>query len=150
MTVFNVAFRLRDSFNRETSRRYQTENIAGADIGVEFLQAWNSAQLLSADLEALSGAEVLWVTVGVKTTVADGPTANSNIDAGATLVCELDDGQKGILRVPAPEYGVVNPDGTIDITSATVTDFVDNFNAGDFTISDGQKVTALLSGKLDK
>jgi hypothetical protein len=112
--------------------------------------AVTETNLFCADLAGLTGAEILEHSVALKTQYSDAVSAGANIDAGITLSCELTDGGKAPLRVPAPITSVVNPDGTVDITNVLVSDFVDNWISGNFLLSDGETVSALLSGKLDR
>ena len=151
MTVFNVHFTLRDAFGRRTRKMYQTEDISDLDVGAEFLTAYNEAALLMADLQALTLAEVLYYTVQAQVAVVDTADVGANIDEGITLVVDKSDNKAAILKVPAPTLTVVNADGSVDITAGAVTNYHDNFTtSGKFTVSDGEKATALISGRLDR
>jgi hypothetical protein len=112
--------------------------------------AVSEANSLCADLAGLTGAEILSYTVAQEVTYSDAVSAGANLDAGITLSLELADGKLAPLKVPAPLGAAINADGTVDLTSALVTDFVDNWITGNFLISDGETVTSLKSGKLDR
>lgn len=151
MTVFNANIVLRDAFGRKTRKMYQTEDITDIDVGAEFLTAYNETGLLLADLQAVTQAEVLSYTVQAKVAVTDSPGVGANIDEGMTLVTEKADSESAILKVPAPDLSLINPDGTVDTTAAAVINYHNNFTtAGKFTVSDGEKAVVLLSGRLDR
>jgi hypothetical protein len=143
MTVYNVSVKLRDAYQRVSTRRF------GVDA-TDHPTAVSDANLMLTDLAALTMAEIIEFTVGLKTAYSDSADSGANIDAGITLSMELSDGGKAPLRVPAPVAAALNADGTVDLTASVVTDFVDNWLSGDFLISDGETATALLSGKLDR
>lgn len=151
LTVFQVTFTLQDAYGRKTRKRYETEDISGADIGAEFLLAHTAAGDLFTDLSNLTEAEVLYYTVGTEVTATDSVVAEANIDEGLTMTVTKPDNKRGTLKVPAPINAVFNADGTVDLTDAAITAYIANFQSGgDFTFSDGEKVDVLVSGKLDK
>lgn len=151
MTIFQVNVTLQDAYGRKTRKRFETEDISGADEGAKFITALAAAVSLMTNLGALSEADILYYSVGTEITYTDTADAGANIDEGITLVASKDDNKQGVLKVPAPVNSVVNADGTVDLTDALVTAYVAEFQAGgEFTFSDGEKVVALISGRLDK
>jgi len=151
MTKFQLSVTLEDAYTRKTRKRYETEDISGADVGAEFIVARAAAVSLVTNLAALSEADILYWSLQEEVTYTDTPDAGANIDEGITLVASKADNKNGILKVPAPVASVINADGTIDLTDALVTAYVAEFQAGgEFTFSDGEKVIALVSGRLDK
>lgn len=143
MPVYDVSVKLRDAYGRQSVKRYQTDE-------VDHATAVTAAGLFVNDLAAITEAEILEHTVSLKTIVTDTASAGANLDEGITLSVELSGNKKGTIKVPAPVKSFVNPDGTVDIEDTLVTDFLDNWLVGNFTLSDGDTVSALLSGKLDR
>lgn len=78
-------------------------------------------------------------------------TAGANRDVGATLRVALNNGKNYAMKIPMPAAGIVNPDGSIDIADADLLAYVALFEtAGHLRVSEGNYVTAILSGSLDK
>jgi hypothetical protein len=147
MPTYNVYIELVDAYNRSSVKRYKTISTM-----LDHPTAVTAAAALAADLAALTEMDVLAHSVALRTVYTDTVTAGANKDEGITLSVRKANNFRDILRVPAPLNAVLNPDGTVDITSALVTDYYDNFvsGSGDFTLSDGEQAIALLAGKLDK
>jgi hypothetical protein len=143
MANFQASITLQDSFDRRSTKRFEGDF-------VDFAAAGTAVVLLVADLDALSDAQVIAYNVGQKSDYSGSLVAGANLDAGITLSVQKDDNEKAVLKVPAPALSVVNADGTVDITAALVTDYVDNWITGTWYISDGENVASLLSGKLDR
>lgn len=143
MAVFQITLSIQDAYARRTVKRFE------CDVA-DFATAGGVATSLATDFAALSEAEVLKYSVGQETTWSDSVTAGANLDEGITLSVQKEDGSKAVIKVPAPINSVINPDGTVDITATAVTDYVDNWISNGVTISDGEVVTSLLSGKLDR
>lgn len=143
MPDFQATITLRDAFTRETTKRFEGDF-------VDFVTAQTALVLLVSDLDALSDAQVIRYTCGQKADYAGNLVAGANLDEGISLSVVKTDGAKATLKVPAPALSVVNADGTVDITAALVTDYVDNWITGTWYVSDGEEVDSLLSGKLDR
>lgn len=143
MAIFQATITLQDSFDRSSTKRFEGDFL-------DFAAASAAVVLLVSDLDALSEAQVIRYTVGQKSDYSGSLVAGANLDAGITLSVMKDDNEKATLKVPAPALSVVNADGTVDITDALVTDYTDNWTAGTWTVSDGEGVASLLSGKLDR
>lgn len=151
MTVFSLHVTLVDDFGRITRKQYKTEDLSGADLGAEYLLANTAAGNLATALAALSNAGILYYNLGREVTSGDTVTANANIDQGLTAVARKLNNKLTVLKVPAPVISVFNPDGSLDILDALVTGYTDLFKVGgDFTTSDGENITDLVSGRLDK
>jgi len=143
MALFQATVTLADSFDRRSTKRFEGDF-------ADFATAQSALVLLVSDLDALSMAAVQAYSVGQKDDYAGSLVAGANLDAGITLSVLKADNEKAVLKVPAPVLTVVNADGTVDITDALVTDYTDNWTAGTWKVSDGEEVTDLLSGKLDR
>lgn len=79
------------------------------------------------------------------------PTAGANRDTGATIKVTLDNGKNYPFRIPMPKAAIINPDGSVDVGDADVLALIALFEtAGYLRVSDGNFVTAVLSGSLDK
>lgn len=151
MTVFFLHVTLEDAYGRQSTKRYESEDISGVDLGAELLTFQGFVTTLLAALANLSEADVLAYNMGTRVTYTDTVDAGANLDEGITLSVRKLDNYKGILKVPAPVNSVVNADGTVDITDALVTAYYNHFLVtGGFTLSDGENAQALLSGRLDR
>lgn len=137
-----------DSYNRTITKRVETETpvIATAKTAIE------GAGLLADDLAAVTDLGL--VTVAYSTKDADAAfavTAGANRDVGATFRLRTTDGGVVSYKIPGFKVSLANADGSIDPTDAAVVAYFGNFLAGgDFTLSDGETVSAILSGQLDK
>lgn len=137
----------RDSFNQETTRRYELRDGAGLDAGARLQSIYARAQALYADLTNVTGAAI--VKVGVDITEPEFGLS----EAVDTLTNISDDGvlsvaiwgllaKKGTIRVPSPVSTAIKPNGAPDETNAVWTNFVDNFVglASNAYVSDGERV----------
>lgn len=143
MAIFQAGITLQDAYTRRTTKRFEGDFL-------DFVTAQTALVLLVADLDALSESQVIAYSCSQKSDYAGSLVAGANNDAGITLSVMKTDNEKAVLKVPAPIASVINADGTVDITAEEVTDYVDNWITGTWTISDGEEVDSLLSGKLDK
>lgn len=143
MAIFDLAVKMQDDFGRQTTRRFQADEL-------DYATMLTVATGFLADLAALTQLEILEYRVSQGFSYSDAVVSGANVDAGITLSVLKTDNQKAVLKVPEPTVGVVLSDGTVDLSSALVTDYVDNWITGNFKISDGEDVASLLSGKLDK
>lgn len=143
MPDFVATISLQDAYARRSVKRFEGDF-------VDFATAETALDALIVDLDALSEAEVYSFTCGRKTGHTGSLVAGANIDSGITLSVMKTDGEKAVLKVPAPAPAVVNGDGTVDILNALVTAYVDNWITGTWYVSDGEEVDSLLSGKLDR
>lgn len=143
MPLYQASVKLQDAFGRVSTRRYVIDEVGYAEASAAMAN-------FVVDLAALTEAEILEYSVAFVTTYSDSVEAGANLDEGITLTLLKEDNRKASIKVPAPDTSVCNPDGTVDITNALVTNYTDNFTSGTFLVSDGEVATDLLSGKLDR
>jgi len=145
MANFSATVTLTDSLNRTVTKRYETET----DV---LATAQTAVGLLITSLEAVTDLGVVIVTYSnADDTEASAAAANSNVDTGATFRCRLDDGKIAAHKIPGFPLAKVATGGGIDVTDVDVAAYFDHFKAaGAFTLSDGQVITAVLTGTLDK
>lgn len=145
MPKFLLSIQMQDAWGdkRRTTKRFTLDVLDWAAAGIRagtFLTAWSN----------ITGLDVLKYTLGQETPYTDTVTAEANMDAGATISCDLGGGKRAALKIPAPEVTILNADGSVDLTDALVTALESEYLSGDVTISDGEVVLDFLSGKLDK
>ncbi len=151
MTVFTLNITLEDAYGRTSRKMLRTEDISGADVGAEYLVAQGFVTTLLTALGNLTEANILYYNLGREVTYSDTVDAGANVDEGLTCLARKTNNKIVVLKIPAPVNSVFNPDGTLDITDALVTAYMNHFIAtAGFTISDGENITALVSGRLDK
>lgn len=147
MPVYKVTFQMVDSYERQTSKSFESVTLA------DEATALTSAEALADALAALSGCRILYYVVGQEIPYTDAVTAGSNVDAGLTVTMRKVDNKKAPLTVPAPAPAIFDAVGNL-ITSPIPTvasDFLDMFvTGGDWTFSDGEQASEVVSGKLDK
>lgn len=133
-----------DSLNTQVTKRYECEATtlaqAGTDMGV-----------LITHLEAVTELGIVSITYSEKdVSEASAAAANSSVDAGGTFRLRLEDGSIAVHKVPGFPIAKVGSDRNIDVADADVTAYFGNFlTAGAFTLSDGEVITAVLSGIFD-
>jgi hypothetical protein len=145
MSNFTAVVTLIDSQSRQVTKSYETETdvLATAQVAVAALVA---------DLEAVTDLGVVKVTYTVgDVTLESAAGAGSNVDVGATFRCRLDNGKIAALKVPGFPIAKCSGGGAVDLTDADVIAYFANFEAaGDFKVSEGNVITSVLSGQLDK
>lgn len=145
MPVYDLSVEMVDAQNRKAYKRYTSQNIA------DFPAALTAASGLVDDLAAITEGDILSYSVSQRIIYTDTVTPGANVDEAGTFVVRKADNRSASHKVPMPIAAIRNPDGTLDIENASVTDYFANFYAaGDWTISDEEEVIALLSGKLDR
>jgi hypothetical protein len=148
---YRITYVFRDAYGRKTRKLLETEVISDVDLPTEFNTAAGYAAAMATALANLSEAELLWYTIAYEVVYADTVDAGANVDEGVTFVCEKGDGKNGVIKVAAPINAIFNVDGSVDLTDGVVTAFLNQFLVGGgFTFSDGENVTQILSGRLDK
>lgn len=144
MAEYQVSITLRDSLGRQAIKQYEGDF-------ADFATAQTAAGALADDLQAVTEAEVLSYSVGQRTVYSGSMTAGSNLDEGATFSVNKSDNYKASHKVPAPIQAMRQTgNDRVDTTLAAVIAYFQNFITGGFTLSDGETVTALLSGKIDR
>jgi hypothetical protein len=144
MADFVATVTLIDSLSTQVTKRYETET----DV---LATAQAAVALLITDLEAITDLGVVSVTYSLKdVTEASAAAEGSSVDAGATFRCRLADGSIASHKVPGFPIAKVGGNRAIDPTDVDVAAYFANFEAGgDFTLSDGEVITAVLSGTFD-
>lgn len=142
--AIDVSFNTVDDYNRESVKRFE-------GVATVLATAQTDATGLLADFAGLSLAGVRGRTFHVFEVQSEAVEAGANIDAGGTIHCRLNNGKKYAFKIPAIDPAVVNPDGTINIAAAAVTDFIANFlTGGQYRVSEGNYVVDILYGELDR
>ena len=142
---------------------HEIEQRSGADIpwifdveGEEGFRRRESAMIAeltqrSHIVLATGGGAVVKEELAEVTNIVDVPDAAANVDTGATFNMALATlGKSGSVSFPMPDPVIVNADGTVDLTNGLVTAWTLQYTNGDILISDGEVVTAINSGMLDK
>lgn len=142
--AIDVSFTIQDAYARQGSKRFEGTDTLLAD-------AQTSAAALLIDFNALSLTGVVKETYSIDSLIFQAAQAGANLDAGATIRTRLNNGKLYSFKVPAPVAAVINSDGSIDVTSALVTDYIANFEAaGKYRVSEGNYVVDILGGELDR
>jgi len=144
MPLYQVGLTLKDAYNRTTHRTFKFDDLtlAGAVINVGlFVTAYQ-------DITELQVVESRLTDV---VTYAGAPAAGSNIDEGATFRAALDTPNKyASVSVPGIIAAARGAQGVIDMTNADIVTWVGFYESGLVTASDGETVTTIESGILDK
>jgi hypothetical protein len=83
--------------------------------------------------------------------ITESPAEGANRDVGATLRVTLDNGRNYAFRIPMIAAAMLNADGSVKIDDADILALVALFEtAGYLRVSDGNYITAILGGSLDK
>lgn len=142
--AFDVAFTLVDDYTRTSTKKFE-------GVATVLATAVTNAEALLADLAAITLAGAFKRTLSQADVISEAIEDGANIDAGATIHCRLNNGKVYAFKIPAFDPALVNPDGTVMIANAAITDFIANFeSAGAYRVSEGNFVTAILSGELDR
>lgn len=146
MPSYEVVYSMEDAYGRPTTKTFQS-----VDTLADETAALAAAAGLATDLANLTEAVILSYSVKQRVPYTDSVDPGANKDEGVTFSIRKVDNFKDVIKVPAPINAIFNADGTVDLTNAAVTAFISNFLVGgDFTFSDGEQGSALLSGKLDE
>jgi len=145
MANFSATMTVIDSKNRQVTKRYETDTPVLAT-------AITQTAALVTTFEAISDLGVVIITYSnADDSEASAAAAGSNVDTGATFRCRLDNGKIAAHKVPGFDLNKVATGGGIDTEDADVAAYFAHFeSAGHFRMSDGQYITAVLSGTLDK
>jgi hypothetical protein len=143
MAIFPVSFSLVDAYGRPATKRFDVD-------AVDHAAAMTAAGAFAADLAGITELRILSYVVGERVTYTDTADAGANRDEGVTLSVRTADNEKAVIKVPGPVNAIFNPDGSVDLTDGAVTAFIANYLAGTVLVDDGETVTELISGRLDK
>lgn len=142
MPTYDVNLSGVDAFNGKFQKRFQVSSL-------DYPTAISDAAAMITDFEALCAGAVLKYTVATVIEEGETPAAGANRDEGLTFNLDLGSGKEATLKMPAPVTSVVNSDRSVDLTNALVSDWLDNWIAGPFLISDGESASGVNSGVLD-
>lgn len=135
---------LRDAYSRRTTKMVET-------VSTTLANAITDAEALADAIEAVGGCGVVAYTISEKAERSGTTVAGSNLDAGATIHCRLDNGKAYPFKVPAIKSTLINADGTVNISHADVLALIDLFEStGNLRVSEGDIITAIESGELDR
>lgn len=136
-----------DSYASTKSKRFEM-------VAATLTQAELDAPGVVSALQAASDAIIRKWTLSEENLVAGPVPAETNIDAGMTLRGQLDGRtKKTAIKLPTPVAGVINPDRSIDISDALIVAIFGLFDAAGtptLKVSDGEQLSAIISGVLDR
>lgn len=143
MPVYQCAISMVDAYGRPVSKRV---DISAVDYATALINASGFVD----DLQAITEAEILYYTVATKVVYAGTLTAGANRDEGVTFSVRTTDNEKAVIKVPAPKNAIFQSDGSVDLSNALVTGLMANYLGALVLVDDGETVTSLISGRLDK
>lgn len=143
MAIYPMAVSMIDAYNRPVNKRF---DVSAADYAAALVVAGNFAS----DLADITECRILSYTVATRVTYSDVVTAGANRDEGVTLSVRTADNEKAVIKVPGPINDIFQADGSVDLTDGAVTAFIANYLSGSVLVDDGEVVTELISGRLDK
>jgi len=144
MALFGVTLVCKDAYQRTCRRSFKFDdlNLAAAQANVAL---WVPVY------QAITELQVVESRLTESVTYAGAPGANSNIDEGATFRAALDTPNKyASVQVPGIIAAARAANGVIDMTNASVIAWVAFYESGLVTASDGETVSTIESGILDK
>lgn len=146
MPEYQLMVELQDAMGRKSRKMFTSDPAV-----VDFATAKTIASDLVADLAALSELRVLAYTVSERVVYADTEDTGANKDEGLTIVVEKTDNYRAVLKVPGPIQSVRNSDGTADIASTEIANYIANFvdGATRWSLSDGEFLTTVVSARID-
>lgn len=143
MANFPVTYTLQDDYGRTTTRSFTI-------VAATFADAITALGTFTTDYAAITELEIVKYKASQEVTVSDSAVADSNVDTGVTFSMQLADGGKGTVKVPGPDPAYLVAGGAVDLANANVAAFLAHFTSGEFLISDGEVVTSVIKGTLDK
>lgn len=140
----NVRITLVDDYGRNMTKGVETTETllasAISDIG-GYLTALNA--ISDAGWEKQD-----YLSSGV---VTQAPTAGANRDQGATLKVVLDNGKHYALKIPMIKATLLDSGGNVDLADEDVLAYIALFETGGkLRVSEGNFITAVLAGSLDR
>jgi hypothetical protein len=142
--AFIATVTLVDSLNTQVKKRYEMETDVLATAQTVMTD-------VIADLEAVTDLGVVSIAYTLKDdTEESAAAANSSVDAGATFRLRLTEGGVAVHKIPGFPIAKVSSNRNIDVSDADVVAYFNNFfDAGALTLSDGETISAVLSGTFD-
>lgn len=141
-----ATMKLRDSHARVTTKRLEHFNEVLTD-------AQTNMAILAPLLALITDLQLVAVTYSLADeSDAFAGAAASNIDVGATFRLALTGGGEAAFKVPGfPDAKVTAGSDAIPVDDADVVAFFNTFLAGGpWRVSDGQSITSIVKGTLDK
>lgn len=141
---FDVSLTLQDDYSRRSVKKFNgtATTLAQAEIDKDALMA---------DLMAVSLCGTVKSSLSVDEVESEAIESGANVDAGGTLHCRLNNGKLYPLKIPGIDPTLINSDGSINIAAPAITAYVSNFESGGaFTVSEGNLITAVEYGELDR
>jgi hypothetical protein len=143
VAIFPVSVSLVDAYGRPATKHFDVNAATHGD-------AVTAAGALMTDLAGVTELRILSYVIGERVTYTDTVDAGANRDEGVTFSVRTADNEKAVIKVPGPVNAIFNGDGSVDLTDGAVTAFIANYLAGTVLVDDGETVTELISGRLDK
>lgn len=143
MPIFQMNMSYVDAYQRRGTKSYELD-------ALDYPTALTNAAAFVVVLAAAMMADILKYAVCTEVLVTDTVDALANKDEGVTISTDLGGGKTAALKIPTPVKSYINPDGTVDMADAIITNVEAFYTDGKVLISDGETVLDFLSGKLDK
>jgi hypothetical protein len=146
--MWTVTLLLRDSYGRDIHKRVQVDvsTLADAVDAISGVGGYLTALAAVTDLAFIEANYVF----AQDTTGAFAGTGSSNADVGATFKVALAEGGNASHKIPGFPASLVNADGGITVSGSEVAAYFAHFLTGDLRLSDGEAISAVVKGKLDK
>lgn len=142
--AINVDFTLVDAYARQGHKRFE-------GTAVTVAQAETDAGGLLTALAAITKAGAVKRTLRLDSVLSEAVEDGANLDAGATIHCRLNNGKIYAFKIPAFDDALLNADGSVKIDNAAITGFIAKFEtSGPYRVSEGNYVTEILYGELDR
>lgn len=142
--MINAGFTFIDAYSRTSTKKAEGTTAVMSEAETE-------ADALLASWMAVTKMGCTKTTFSQERLEDDAFEVGANVDAGGTLHVRLDNGKQAVIKIPAIDEDLVNPDGSIDIEAAAITGLVAHYESGgNYRLSEGNHVVALLYGELDR
>jgi len=143
--MWTVNVILVDDLGRQTRKTLQNTVATLADA-LTAVGAWASAYVAIADLGIVQAN-----LIQIDYSEASAAVAGSNIDTGAAFKVALTNGGFASHHIPGLKQSLAIPGGGIDVTDADILTYFGLFEAGgSWRLSDGESITSVVSGQMDK
>lgn len=141
-----ISVTLKDVYGRTHTKRFESVSTTVAAAQADVTSILGALAGVS-DLGQVK-VEMTFVAT-IATPVA--PVALSNVDVGATLHTMLASNKGYALKIPGVKASLLNVDGSVDIANADIVTYVGLFEgAAHFRVSDGEQISSIQYGELDK
>lgn len=141
-----ATLRLKDSMGRIVTKKVETNQDTLA-LAIGAIDDYIIDLAVVSDLELI---QTSYSEKGPVTQVFAG-AASSNVDTGATFTVKTASGKLASHHVPGFPQALAGAEGKIDVTQNEVVTYFANFLAGgSLRLSDGEAVSSVISGSMDK